>query len=321
MLIQDFSKHYKTNLQLAIPIILSQAGHMLTGIADNMMVGRVGTTELAASAFANGIFANFLLFGIGFSFSVTPLVGKAFGSGHRQEISPLLKNSIALFSGMGLLLFLLALGMTPFMPYMNQPQEVVELAVPYFIVISASVFPLMIFAAFKQFAEGLSVTKPATAITLFANLVNIVLNYLLIYGKAGFPELGLMGAGYATLISRILMPILMGWYTFRGRKLKPYLQDFVEAAYSSGMIKKLSGLGFPMAVQFTFEVMAFSMGTLMMGWVGKNELAAHQISLSMASLTYMIASGLGAATTVRVSNLFGEKITEECAMRPTRRRS
>jgi MATE family multidrug resistance protein len=302
-----YKGHYQKNLAIAFPIILSQAGQMVTGIVDNAMVGQVSTASLAASSFANGVFSNLLIFGMGFSFGLTPLVGSSFGSKQQGRIGNLFSHSLLLNTGLGILLFVALLGFGPFMRYLNQPVEVVELAIPYFYVISLSLIPFMVFFSCKQFQEGLSVTKPAMFFTLTSNVLNIVLNYVLIYGKLGFEPMGLMGAGWATLISRIYMAAGIMLYTVKAEKFQAYFQvGMLSGPFSWASFRELTRLGFPIAIQFSFEVAAFSIGTIMMGWVGTRELAAHQIVLSIASLTYMIASGLGAATTVRVSNLYGE---------------
>lgn len=308
MSLSTYKPHYRRNLSLAYPIILSQAGQMITGIADNVMVGQVGTTSLAAASFANGVFMNLMIFGMGFTFGLTPLVGTAWGRRNYQEAGKLVQNSLSMNLLVGLVLFMLLLLAKPLLPLLDQPPEVLELALPYFSLLVFSMLPLMFFFTFKQFAEAVSVTKPAMVFTLAGNLLNILLNYILIFGKLGFEPMGLMGAGWATLISRIFMGVGLYWYIVRAKKFQVF-SGFIRRPikFEKGRWKQLSLLGFPIALQFLLEGGAFSVGTIMMGWLGKIELAAHQIALSLASFTFMTISGLAAATTIRVSNLYGEE--------------
>ncbi|MEM1136363.1 MAG: MATE family efflux transporter [Bacteroidota bacterium] len=299
--------HYRKTLLLAYPIILSQTGQMLTGIIDNMMVGRVSTTALAASSFANGIFSNVMIFGMGFAFGLTPLIGKAIGQGDQKKAANLIRHSLLVNMLLGVLLTFILWIVSHFTHSMGQPEEVAVAATPYYLVISCTMLPLMLFFTFKQFTEGISITKPAMVFTLLSNLLNIILNYILIYGKLGFEPMGLMGAGWATLISRIFQAVglfLYLWYS-------PRFSDFNQKSryqftLKLASIKELFSLGLPIALQLTMEVAAFAVGTIMMGWVGEVELAAHQIALSLASLTFMMISGIALATTVRVSNQLGE---------------
>jgi len=300
-------EHYRKTLVLAYPIILAQMGQMLTGIVDNMMVGRVSTAALAASSFANGIFSNIMIFGMGFAFGLTPLIGKAIGQKDTDKVSNLLRHSILVNIILGVVLTVLLFICSQFMHLMGQPKDVYELATPYFLVISSSMLPLMLFFTFKQFTEGISITKPAMFFTLLSNALNIILNYILIYGKLGFPALGLIGAGWATLISRVLQAVGLFAYIWYAKKFSQYNKHKNhQFIFRKETISELFKLGTPIALQLTMEVAAFAMGTIMMGWVGKVELAAHQIALSLASLTFMTVSGIALATTVRVSNQMGE---------------
>jgi MATE family multidrug resistance protein len=307
----SYRKYYSTNLKLAIPLVISQAGQVVVALVDNIMVGRVGTGALAASSFANNIFIIILVFGIGFSFAITPMVGKAMGSGDVKAAANWFRHGFLVNILMGFFLVLLSVAVSFFMPHMGQPDEVVELGVPYFLVISVSIIPFLYFAAFKQFAEGLSNTRIAMVITIAGNLVNIIFNYLLIFGKAGFPELGLLGAGIGTLIARIFMAAA---FALAYRKLvlfERFRKIHGEIRYSLKEAMQLMRLGAPIGTQFIVEVFAFSMGGIMVGWLGEVSLAAHQIVLTVSSLTYMMSSGLASATTIIVSTLRGEGKKEE----------
>lgn len=298
-------KHYRTNLFLAFPVILSQAGHIVVVFADNLMVGRLGATQLAAAAFANSIFIVGMVFGIGVSMAITPIVGAAYGGGNRSEAISWFKKSFKIYPYFSLIHSLIMGLVVLLFPYMGQSDEVVRLAIPYYLILVASIFPLQYFSIFKQYAEGLGNTRIAMFITIFANIVNISFNYLLIYGKFGFPQLGLNGAGIATLISRAVMPFI--FYAFY-KKLNFFVaeRNFKEKAKVTVQnIKRLFNIGIPIGAQSIVEVLTFSLGSIMMGWIGEKQLAAQQIVLSLVSFTYMAASGLAAATTIKVSQFKG----------------
>ncbi|HET6243999.1 MAG: MATE family efflux transporter [Bacteroidetes bacterium] len=309
---EDYLIQFKKTWKLAYPICLSHLGHVLVGVADSIMVGNyggegspIGAISLAAASLANGIFSVVLVFGIGVSFAISTLVASADGENNKSKIMELLKHSILICTILGLLLFLILFLGSPALNYFGQTPAVVELAIPYFSILGFSMLPLMVFMAFKNFAEGLSFTRQAMYISIISNLLNVFLNYLLIYGKMGFPEMGLNGAGWATFISRVLMAVAMFVYIYKSPLFSPYKKGFSISNYSFEIIRKITRLGIPIGLQFTFEVGAFAFAAIMIGWIGAIQLASHQIAITLASVTYMLASGISAATTVRVGNQFG----------------
>jgi MATE family multidrug resistance protein len=299
-------EHFKTTFLLAYPVMLSQLGQVSVGVADSMMVGRIGATPLAAASLANSIFFVVMMFGIGISMGITPLVSVADGKGKSKRISRLFSHGLWINSAAGLILTLVVLGLSQGLHFLNQPEEVVVLAVPYLLIITASLIPLMVFQTFKQLAEGLSQTKQAMYITIFSNLVNVFLNWVLIWGVWGFPELGLNGAGWATLISRVVMMLLMGGYVLFSGRYKIYHLRLANPKASFPMVSRILKIGIPTGFQFIFEVSAFSTAAVMMGWIGVNALAGHQIALNLASISYMMATGLATAGMIRVSNQIGK---------------
>lgn len=303
----SYKYHFKKTVNLAYPVMLSQMGHVLVGIVDSIMVGQIGKEPLAASAFANNVLGIFLMFGIGLSYGITPLVAQADGQGEDKMIVRVLRHGILLCAIAGGTLFLLLLGLAQLMPYMGQPADVVLMGKPYFLIIAGSLVPLMLFQGFRQFAEGKSITKPTMFITIIANVINIIFNYLLIYGKLGFPEMGLNGAGWATFISRVVMAVGLGWFVWNYGKLKKYRAGFQLLKAKADLFKPMLKIGVPSGIQFVFEVGAFAMAAIMMGWLGTVPLAAHQIAISLVSLSYVMASGISAAATVRVGNQIGLK--------------
>ena len=307
MKIQDFKGHFKRNYLLAYPVVLSQLGHVLVGTADSLMVGRVGTEELAAVSVANAVFSVTMMFGIGISFGLTPLVAQSDGEGSHQAAMRFMKHSFVVNVFFGLLLFSILLFGGFILDVLEQPQEVVVLAKPYLAIIGFSLLPFMVFQTFKQFAEGLSFTKQAMYITLSANVINVILNYVLIFGKLGFEPMGLVGAGWATLISRILMAIAMVLFARYYKKFAVYWQYFKVTVWSRLSFKQLLNLGVPTGFQYIFEVGAFASAAIMIGWMGAVPLASHQVAMNLASISYMMATGISAAATVRVGNQLGQR--------------
>jgi MATE family multidrug resistance protein len=307
MKIQDFKGHFKRNYLLAYPVVLSQLGHVLVGTADSLMVGRVGTEELAAVSVANAVFSVTMMFGIGISFGLTPLVAQSDGEGSHQAAMRFMKHSFVVNVFFGLLLFSILLFGGFILDVLEQPQEVVVLAKPYLAIIGFSLLPFMVFQTFKQFAEGLSFTKQAMYITLSANVINVILNYVLIFGKLGFEPMGLVGAGWATLISRIIMAIAMVLFARYYKKFAVYWQYFKVTVWSRLSFKQLLNLGVPTGFQYIFEVGAFASAAIMIGWMGAVPLASHQVAMNLASISYMMATGISAAATVRVGNQLGQR--------------
>ncbi len=302
---QNYKPHYIPNIKLALPVVFAQAGQMIVGLSDTIMVGQINATELAAVSFANGLFILGLVFSIGLAYGLTPLVGKSFGAGERNLCGDWLKQGLVANLVFALILMLLMYFIGLLMPMMGQEKDVILKAKTYYNTQVVSILPFCLFMVFKQFAEGVANTRIAMVITLIANGLNIVLNYILIFGKLGFPALGIDGAGYATFISRLFMALVFVWAFIKLEFFKSYKKAFGRSNIQLGKVLKVIKVGFPIGSQMINEVFTFSMGTIMMGWISKNALAAHQIVLSMASLTYMMSVGLSSAATIKVSNYFG----------------
>ncbi len=298
-------EHFRKNLSLAWPVMLGQIGHVMVGLADSIMVGALGTVPLAAASFANSVFVVPMVFGIGLAFGLTTPVANADGEKKPEKARSFLKHGIYLNISIAFLIFLLLLVLENFLHLMRQEPEVLDASLGYFRIISFSLVPLLTFLTFKQFAEGLSDTRMAMLVSLGANLLNIGLNYLLIYGNWGFPALGLEGAGIATLTARIIMALWMAIYVFRKPAFRLYTQGIRWAETQWSHFKTLIDIGVPSGLQFIFEVSAFALAAIMAGWIDAESLAAHQIAISLASVSYMAASGISAATNVRVSNQLG----------------
>ena len=300
-----YTKEFKYNWHLAAPVILGMLGHVLVGFVDNIMVGRLGSAELAAVSLGNSFFFVAMALGIGFSTAITPLLAESDSEQNFIKGKSTFKHGLVLCSVMSLLLFVFILLAKPLLYLMDQPNEVVVLAIPYLDITAISLVPLIIFQAFKQFSDGLSLTRYPMYATVIANLINIFVNYILIFGKWGFPKMGLVGAGVGTLVSRLVMLFLLWFFLKQLKKTKVYLEKIQFLVLDSTMLKKIMGLGLPSALQMFFEIGVFTAAIWLSGTLGKNAQAANQIALNLSSMTYMIAVGLGVAATIRVGNQKG----------------
>ena len=285
--------------------MLSNLGHVLMGITDNIMVGHVNATSLAAAGLATVVFNVLLLFGIGVSYAITPLVSIAHGQRDNITVINTVRHGLIVNVANGLFLVIMVVFGKNLLYAINQPPEVVALSIPFLSIITYSLIPVMIFQTFKQFAEGLSITRIALIVMIGANVVNVILNYTLVYGHWGFPELGLNGSGWATFFSRIFMALGIMAYVYHHHGLRAYRGIFSLGNYSKKLFRKILNLGIPSGVQFIFEVAAFDFSLVMMGWLGTQTQAAHQIAINLATLSYMTTAGLAAAATVRVSYYLG----------------
>lgn len=300
-----YKEHFSRNFTLAYPVVLSQLGHIMVSVFDSLMVGRIGTIPLAAASLGNSIFMITMVLGIGISISITPLIAAADGRKNFTRISLLLLNGLVSNVLLGILLFIAGYFFSPYITLLDQPPQVVSMAIPYLNILFLSMVPFMVFQAFRQFAEGLSLTKQAMYISIIANTINIILNYILIYGKLGFPAMGLIGAGWATLISRVIMAIMMAGYILYAKRFEIYRRYLSLQHLSFIHMYRIFKLGLPISGQMIFEMGAFSFSAIMIGWIGAKELAAHQIAINVASVSYMMASGIAAAATIRVGNQKG----------------
>lgn len=280
-------------------------GHTFVQLADNIMVGQLGTAELAAVSLGNSFVFIAMSLGIGFSTAITPLVAEADGAGNKEDGKNALKHGLVLCSVLGIALFSVILLCKPLMHMMKQPPEVVELAIPYLDLVAFSLVPLIIFQAFKQFSEGLSQTRYPMYATILANLINILLNYLFIFGSLGFPKLGVVGAAIGTLVSRIIMVFYLWYLLGSKKKFHEYVTGFNFRNIEKNVMNKIVNLGFPSALQMFFEVAIFTAAIWLSGVLGKNAQAANQIALNLSSMTFMFGMGLGVAAMIRVGNQKG----------------
>ena len=307
MNISRYRQHYGALMKLGVPIMIGQLGMIVLAFADTMMVGQHSTTELAAASFVNNMFNLAIIFATGFSYGLTPMVGSLFGQGRLTDIGRSLKNGLVANG-------VIAVGLTVAMGvlYLNlhrlgQPEELLPLIRPYFLVLLASLIFVLLFNAFKQFADGITDTRTAMWVLLVGNVLNIFGNWVLIYGKLGLPELGLFGAGIATLLSRILMVLIFVGLFFFTKHYAPYREGFRITKVNREDFVQLNKLGWPVGLQMGMETASFNLSTIMVGWLGTLALAAHQVMLTVGQLGFMMYYGMAAAVAVRASNFHGQR--------------
>ena len=297
--------HYKELIRLGLPIIIGQTGIIFVSFADTFMVGWYGTADLAAAGFVNNIFNLAIIFATGFSYGLTPIVGRLFGNGERKEIGAILKNALLANSAIALLLIAVMGILYLNINKLGQPAELLHIMRPYYLVLLITLPFIMLFNAFRQFADGITDTKTSMWIMLAGNIINIAGNYILIFGKCGMPELGLLGAGIATLLSRMAMLAAFMLLFFRSKRYSIYSTGFSKARIKRRSQKELFTLGTPVAMQMGMETASFSLATVMVGWLGTVPLAAHQIMCTVGQLGFMMYYGMAAAVAVKVSNYNG----------------
>ena len=305
--ISIYTREFKYNLKLAYPVMIGMLGHTFVQFIDNVMVGQLGTAELAAISLGNSFVFIAMSIGIGFSQAITPLIAEADGAKKDNDISRIFEHSFLICLILGLILFTVVFLNRNLLYYMNQPIEVVELASPYLFWVSFSLISIVTFQSFRQFADGLSFTKAAMYSTLLGNIINVILNFFLIFGLWIFPKLGVEGAAIGTLISRLCMLIFIVFYLKLHKKLSKYIKRFFPSKVQIQRVKKIIYLGLPSALHSFFEVAFFISAVWMAGIIGKNSQAANQIALNLASMTYMVALGVGVAAMIRVGNQRGMK--------------
>lgn len=292
---------------LGLPIVIGQLGSIVLAFADTLMIGHHSTVELAAAAFVNNMFNLVIIFALGFSYAITPTVGTLYGRCETKKIGEIVKNGVAANLMLAAILVAVMSVFYACIGYMGQPTELLPYIRPYFLVLLASLPFVCLFNVFKQFADGITDTSLSMWVIIGGNVLNIFGNWVLIYGKFGFPELGIVGAGLSTLTSRIVMALAMILVFALAKKYKVYAHGFKEGRVNRGDFTHLCKLGAPVAFQMGMETAAFSLTSIVVGWIGTSALAAHQVMLTISQLGYMIYYGIGAATAVRISNAVGQR--------------
>lgn len=303
--VNSLKGEYGKTFRLAVPVVISQVGQLMVQFVDNAMVGHLGRVPLSGVAFAGNIFFFLFIFGIGIAVGLTPLVGESYAKGTHRSSGKLLQNSVLLYLVIGMAICALQFAAMPFFGYFGQPAEVIEAARPYYRYLAWSMIPLMVFFAFKQFLEGIGNTRVAMIIVIISNVVSVVLNWLLINGRMGFPAMGAAGAGLSTLIARTVTPLMIVGYFAWNQSLRRYLAFYHPRGYSFGQVRSLLSVGLPISIQMTLEGGTFAITGIMMGWLGTVALASNQIAIVMSNMAFMIVLSIGSATTIRASHAYG----------------
>lgn len=297
-------------LRLALPVALAQVGNITVQIADSAMVGAYGGEEavpLAAVAFGTSISWLFFFFCLGLAIGLTPVIGELFVQERRREMAHYLQTSLALYPLFGLLFMVLQIAMEPLLYRMGQPVEVVDMALPYYRLMAYGLPFVMLYGSIRQFLEGVGNTKAAMIVALVTNAINIILNYIFIFGKCGFAEMGVYGAGLATLVARVLSPVILGAYFLLTKQYREYISLFSRKVELWRNSVKLLKLGLPIAGQMVLEAFAFIVTGVMMGWFGAEAISANQIGNTYGNCTFLMILSLGSATTICVSHAFGRR--------------
>lgn len=302
----QYNNHYRTLLSIGIPIMIGQLGMIILSFADTMMVGHHSTSELGAASFVNNIMNLVIITGTGFSYGLTPIVGGLFGRKQLPEAGQALRCSL-LANTLAAVIMMAALTILYFnLANIGQPDELLLYMRPYYLVLLASLPFVMLFNAFKQFTDSITETRTSMWILLSGNLLNIIGNYILIYGKMGVPEMGVVGAGVSTLISRIVMVGIFLAVFLCKRSMKQYCEGFFSLGWSRQLVRRLTTLGTPIALEMGMETASFSLSIIMVGWLGTIALASHQVMSTISQFTFMVYYGLGAAVAVRTSYFHGQ---------------
>lgn len=300
-----YFREFSKNIRLAYPVILGMVGHTLISIVDNIMVGKLGAAELAAVSLGNSFIFVAMSFGIGFSTAITPIVAQNDARKDKEGVRDAFHHGLILCSGIGIALFALVYFCKPIMNYMGQPEEVVELAGPFVNIVAFSLIGVLAFQGYKQFADGMSKTKYSMYAIVVANIVHFIINLFLIYGVWIFPKMGILGAAVGTLLSRVIMIVMMHIMLKRDEDLGQYFSGFSLKNIQKKIVNKIVEIGLPSSLIMFFEVVLFTSAVWLTGFIGKNSQAANQIALSLASLTFMFASGLSVTAMIRVGNQKG----------------
>jgi MATE family, multidrug efflux pump len=308
---KTYKQHLLQTIELAYPVIIGQLGFIMMGVVDSLMVGRLGSTQLAAAALGNSLTFLIFIIGIGTSMAVTPLVAIAVGAKKFDDCGVYFRQSLLVNSLLAIIMMTVTFFAADLIVLFGQPEEVTRFTISYTKILGFGAIPMMLFQTYKQFIEGLSVMRPAMVIALIANIVNAFTNWILIYGKLGFPSLGLDGAGLATLASRIFMAAAIMVFVMKNQFFKKYDVSFHFKSLNIAVIKKILALGLPSGFQYFFEIGAFSFAVIMIGWLGRIDLAAHQIAINLASVSFMAALGISAAGGIRVGNAVGSQSISE----------
>ena len=304
------SDYTNQTLKLAIPVMITQLGQVSVNLFDNIIVGKLlGAEALASVSLGNAIFFSVFVFALGMSFAIPPLVSEANSQKNHNEINRVFSHGFVINLVVGALMMgILMLG-TPLLYHANQPEHIIPNTIKFLNIMAISMIPFMMFQTLREVSEGLAFTIGVTKATIFANIINVVLNYVFIKGMFGLPEMGVQGSALATLIARIFMVVFLYYVLKKEPKTRQYIKEFTLKAsvFSKELFNKMIRIGIPTSLQMFFEVTAFAGAAFICGLVSATDIASHQVALSMASFTFNLCIGFSVASTVMIGNKLGEK--------------
>ncbi len=292
-------------LKIGLPIMLGQACVIILAFADNIMIGWHSVDELAASSFVNNILNLLIMTELGFAAGMTPIIGSHNGRGDVASVGLTLRNGLVVNGLIGLASVVLLAVVYALLGHFGQEPELLPLIRPYFVIVGISTLFSLGFNTLKQFTDGICRPVVSMVFLLLGNVVNIFGNWVLIYGKLGFPEMGLVGAGISTLFSRILIFAAFLLYILFSKSLRQYARAIKEAVLSLAEMKSIFTVGYPVAIQMALETSSFTFAAVMAGWLGVIELAAHQVVITISQLFFLMMQGLSFALSILVSNACG----------------
>lgn len=292
-------------LKIGLPIMLGQACVIILAFADNIMIGWHSVEELAASSFVNNILNLLIMTELGFAAGMTPIIGSHNGRGDVAAVGLTLRNGLVVNGLIGLASVVLLAVVYALLGHFGQEPELLPLIRPYFVIVGISTLFSLGFNTLKQFTDGICRPVVSMVFLLLGNVVNIFGNWVLIYGKLGFPEMGLVGAGISTLFSRILIFAAFLLYILFSKSLRQYARAIKEAVLSLAEMKSIFTVGYPVAIQMALETSSFTFAAVMAGWLGVIELAAHQVVITISQLFFLMMQGLSFALSILVSNACG----------------
>lgn len=314
---EKYKQQYISLIRLGVPILLGQLGIIATSFLDTLMVGHYSTEALASASFVNGLFNLIIFMSMGFSYGLTPIIAKAFGRGDNDGIGVTLKNGLVLNMIFAALVMAVMTVAYMFVENMGQPDELMPIVKPYFITVLLSILPMIFVNAVKQFSDGITDTRLGMWIIIGGNVINIIGNYILIFGKLGFPEMGLLGAGLSTLFSRIVMAVVYVSILMCGRKYHQFIEAFRRSHIDKVSIREIFSTSMPISIQMGLESGSFTAASIMIGWLGKDALAAYQVMVVVGSIGFMVYYSVGASIAIKTANYYGEnnkKKVRQCAV-------
>ena len=303
--LKSYKEEYKNLIRLGLPVLVTQVGIIVVNFADTMMVGTYGTEELAAAAFVNSLFIIATVMQIGFASGITPLIGVLYSRGEHHEAGRTLRAGLQINIILSLSFTLIMGGLYFLLDRFGQPEELLPLIRSYYLIILATLLPMSVFNCCQQTANGTTDTATPLWMILGANVINIIGNYVLIFGKFGVPELGLVGAGLSTMTARYIAMAGILTVMLLGKRYRPYREGLRSSGNNGEIRRKVWVTSYPVMIQSGVECFLWSFGAIVSGWFGKIQLASYQVVNTIAQLGFMTYMSFGVATSIRVANYTG----------------